>query len=93
MLLLKPIALTKCRPACLKSRVALFEGTWEKYHAGTARVPKGPNWPGEKSDYLKDFTYDANTEISYFLGEAMKEATNSSRCTSIGRLCFDVQQL
>lgn len=66
--------LNKMSARLLKSRVALFEGTWEKYHAGTARVPKGPNWPGEKSDYLKDFTYDANTEISYFLGEAMKEA-------------------
>ena len=40
-----------------KSRVALFEGTWEKYHAGTARVPdKSAGWPGASMDYNADFT-------------------------------------
>ena len=28
----------------LKSRVALFEGTWLKYFKGTAFVPKGEGW-------------------------------------------------
>lgn len=58
----------------LKSRVALFEGTWEKYHAGTARVPGGEGWPGAKADYLKGFTIDLNAEIKYFLDEAVKSA-------------------
>lgn len=58
----------------LKSRVALFEGTWEKYHAGTARVPNGAGWPGANADYLKGYVYDAAAEIEFFLTEAMKEA-------------------
>lgn len=58
----------------LKSRVGLFEGTWEKYHAGTARVPGGPGWPGANAEYLKGFTIDLNTEIKYFLDEAIKAA-------------------
>ena len=58
----------------LKSRVGLFEGTWEKHHAGTARVPGGPGWPGANTDYLKGFTINLNEEIKYFLGEATKAA-------------------
>lgn len=55
----------------LKSRVALYEATWEKYHAGTAMVPNGPGWPGATKDYLKNYQYDANKEITYFLQQAM----------------------
>ena len=66
--------LTKDCAALLKSRVALFEGTWEKYHKGTARVPGGPGWPGAQKDYLKGFTIDIDAEIKYFLGEAKKAA-------------------
>ena len=53
------------------SRVALFEGTWLKNHKGTALVPGGPGWPGN-SALLGDFNID--TEIAYFLGEAMTAA-------------------
>ena len=53
----------------LKSRVALYEGTWLKHHDGTAFVPGGPGWPGSDSE-----GYNAQTEISFFLGEAMKAA-------------------
>ena len=53
----------------LRSRVALFEGTWLKHHDGTAFVPGGPGWPGTDAE-----GYNAQTEISYFLGEAMKSA-------------------
>ncbi len=60
--------------ALLKSRVALFEGTWEKYHRGTARVPGGPGWPGANADYLSDYSISIDTEIKYFLGEAMSAA-------------------
>lgn len=31
----------------MKSRVALFEGTWLKYFKGTAFVPNGDGWPGK----------------------------------------------
>lgn len=31
----------------LKSRVALFEGTWLKYFKNTAFVPNGDGWPGK----------------------------------------------
>ncbi|MGV8093880.1 MAG: RagB/SusD family nutrient uptake outer membrane protein [Mangrovibacterium sp.] len=66
--------LTKDCAALFKSRVALFEGTWEKYHRGTARVPGGEGWPGKNMDYLKDFSINLDTEIAYFLGEAVKAA-------------------
>lgn len=51
-----------------KSRVALYEGTWETYHQGTARVPGGPGWPGG--------TFEGNlaTEINFFLTQAMEAA-------------------
>lgn len=55
----------------LRSRAALFEGTWEKYHKGTAFVPGGPGWPGKTEDISG---YDIDAEIKYFLGEAMKSA-------------------
>lgn len=51
-----------------KSRVALYEGTWETYHKGTARVPGGPGWPGGT------FSGNLDTEIAFFLDEAMKAA-------------------
>ena len=53
----------------LKSRVALYEATWEKYHAGTAFVPGGQGWPGKDAQ-----GYNAQTEIDYFLTEAMSAA-------------------
>lgn len=55
----------------IRARVALFEGTWEKHHKGTAFVPGGPGWPGKAAD-VQGFDIDA--EISFFLGEAMKSA-------------------
>lgn len=53
----------------LRSRVALYEGTWLKHHDGTAFVPGGPGWPGTDAE-----GYNAQTEIDYFLGEAMASA-------------------
>lgn len=55
----------------LRARVALFEGTWEKYHKGTAFVPGGKGWPGDAAD-VSGFNID--TEIAYFLDEAMKSS-------------------
>lgn len=55
----------------LRSRVALFEGTWLKHHKGTAFVPGGPGWPGNTAD-LDGFNID--NEINYFLTECMKSS-------------------
>ncbi|MCH5318539.1 MAG: RagB/SusD family nutrient uptake outer membrane protein [Paramuribaculum sp.] len=63
--------LNKACAQVLRSRVALFEGTWLKYHKGTALVPGGPGWPGDQS-MLNGFNID--TEINYFLTEAMASA-------------------
>lgn len=60
--------------ALIKSRVALFEATWEKYHKGTAFVPGGSGWPGASADYLKDFSIDIDSEIKYFLQQAVEAA-------------------
>ncbi|WP_289024001.1 RagB/SusD family nutrient uptake outer membrane protein [uncultured Salegentibacter sp.] len=69
--------ISKSAAQLLASRVALFEGTWLKYHQGTARVPGGPNWPG--SSQHPNFSYPAGSisaEADYFLGKAMEYADN-----------------
>ncbi|MDO5104860.1 RagB/SusD family nutrient uptake outer membrane protein [Capnocytophaga sp.] len=66
-----------------RSRVALFEGTWLKYHKGTARVPGGANWPGASASYLSGFTIDIDAEINYFLTEAMASAKAVAEGTSL----------
>lgn len=53
-----------------KSRVALYEATWEKYHAGTARVPGGPGWPGDAASFNTDMT----AEINFFLEQTIESA-------------------
>ncbi|BES59924.1 RagB/SusD family nutrient uptake outer membrane protein [Dysgonomonas capnocytophagoides] len=58
----------------LKSRVALFEGTWLKYFKGTAFVPNGTDWPGAQKDYNSGYQYPSGSideEINYFLDQAM----------------------
>ena len=57
-----------------RSRVALYEGTWLKYHKGTAHVPGGPGWPGANMPYLSGFSINIDSEINYFLTEAMTSA-------------------
>ena len=61
----------------MKSRVALYEGTWEKYFAGTAFVPNDTDWPGAGKDYNKGYQFpsgDIESESKYFLKIAMDEA-------------------
>ncbi|TDE11267.1 RagB/SusD family nutrient uptake outer membrane protein [Dyadobacter psychrotolerans] len=61
----------------LKSRVALYEGTWLKYFKGTAYVPKGPEWPGNGKSYNASYQFPSGSidgEISYFLTQAMASA-------------------
>ena len=55
----------------LKSRVALYEGSWLKNFKGTAFVPGGKGWPGNPAD-VSGFNSDA--EVAYFLDEAMKSS-------------------
>lgn len=55
-----------------KSRVALHEATWLKYHQGTAHVPGGPGWPG--AGKVENYSVDIAAEINYFLTEAMSAA-------------------
>ncbi|MCC8188717.1 MAG: RagB/SusD family nutrient uptake outer membrane protein [Bacteroides sp.] len=69
--------ITRNAALVLKARVALFEATWEKYHAGTAMVPNGPGWPGKDKDYNQSYNFPGGSlegEIHFFLEEAMKAA-------------------
>lgn len=59
----------------LKARVALYEGTWERYHAGTCFVPGNSKWPG--STTWPNFQFpsgSAENEVNFFLDEAIKAA-------------------
>lgn len=63
-----------CRDAALqlKARVALYEATWERYHAGTCFVPGNSKWTGAKT--WPDFEFEAGSaeaEIDYFLDQAI----------------------
>lgn len=57
-----------------KSRVALFEATFELYHKGSGRVPGDANWPGKDKEWNKGKTFDQASEVNFFLDEAMKES-------------------
>ena len=59
----------------LKSRVALFEGTWLKYFKGTAFVPGTDDWPGKA--YNPDFAWplgSIDAEIDWFLDQCIAES-------------------
>mgnify|MGYP002960189417 CR=1 FL=1 len=61
----------------MKSRVALFEGTWLKYFKDTPFVPNGPGWPGKAKDYNANYEYptgSVESESLYFLKIAMEAA-------------------
>ena len=58
----------------IKSRVALYEGTWLKYFKGTAFVPNGEGWPGKAKEYNADYQYPSgsiDSEINWFLEQSM----------------------
>lgn len=66
---------TKSVAYALKARVALYEGTWEKYHANTCFVPGNSKWPGQA--YWPDFSWksgSAQAEINFFLDQAIEAA-------------------
>ncbi|MEG2514915.1 MAG: RagB/SusD family nutrient uptake outer membrane protein, partial [Bacteroidaceae bacterium] len=57
----------------LLARVALYEGTWLKYHGGTGLAPGNPKWPGNK--YFPNFAFqagDITAEANFFFDEAIK---------------------
>lgn len=53
------------------SRVALYEATFEKYHAGTGRVPGDANWPGKSKEWNAGKTFDQAGEVRFFLEKAV----------------------
>lgn len=66
-----------CRDAAyaLKARVALYEASWERYHAGTCFVPGNSKWVGATS--WPDFKFKAGSaedEVNFFLEEAIAAA-------------------
>lgn len=67
--------ITRDAALALKSRVALYEGTWERYHAGTCFVPGNSKWPGRAT--WPNFQFpsgSAENEVNFFLDEAIKAA-------------------
>ena len=64
--------ITKDLALLIKSRVALFEATFEKYHKGSGRVPGDPNWPGASKNTGKSFNIDG--EVSFFLDQCLSAA-------------------
>lgn len=70
--------ITKNAAFLLKARVALFEATWEKYHAGTALVPNGKDWPGATKEYNRNYQFpsgSAEKEIEFFLDQALEASS------------------
>lgn len=61
----------------VKSRVALFEGSWLKYFKGTPFVPNGEGWPGKAKDYNAGYEYPSgsvDSESEYFFRIAAESA-------------------
>lgn len=78
--------ITRDAALLLKARVALYEATFEKYFAGTPFVPDASaGWPGAQKGYNKNFSYDNQTEVNFFLDQAMaaaKEVADAHPLTS-----------
>ena len=61
----------------LKSRVALYEGSWLTNFKGTPFVPGEQGWPGAKKDYNANFKFEAGSldaEAKYFFQQAADAA-------------------
>jgi hypothetical protein len=67
----------------MKSRVALFEASFETYHKGTPRVPGEQGWPGANMSYNAGKTFDINGEISFFLDEALSASEQVADATTL----------
>ena len=78
------VRLSKEAALLLKSRVALYEASFLSYHRGTPRVPGEPGWPGAKMSYNSGFSINLDSEINYFLDQAMsasKEIADNAELT------------
>lgn len=66
-----------CKDAAyvMKARAALYEATWEKYHAGTTFVPGNAKWVGAAT--YPDFKFvagSAEAEYNFFFDQAIAAA-------------------
>lgn len=66
--------LTQDAAYLLKSRVALYIGSWLKNFKGTPFVPGGQGWPGTSKSYNASFNINIDEEINFFLDESMAAA-------------------
>jgi len=63
-----------CRDAALllKARAALYEATWERYHAGTVFVPGNAKWAAVSGNSGYSFPAgSAEAEVTFFLDQAI----------------------
>ncbi len=74
-----------------KSRVALFEATFEKYHKGSGRVPGDENWPGLKMAYNAGKSFNIDSEIDYFLTQAMDAAKQVANDANLSENTHTIQ--
>lgn len=56
----------------VKSRVALYEASFETYHKGTGRVPGDEGWPGAKLH--PNYQFDVTAHVKDLLTQAMEAA-------------------
>ena len=70
----KKVRINKYAALAMKSRMALYEATFEKYHRGTGRVPGDANWPGKNKEWNKSFTINQDDEVNFFLDQAIDAA-------------------
>lgn len=68
------VRINKNAALAMKSRMALYEATFEKYHRGTGRVPGDANWPGKNKEWNKNFTINQDDEVNFFLDQAINAA-------------------
>ena len=68
------VRINKYAALAMKSRMALYEATFEKYHRGTGRVPGDANWPGKNKEWNKNFTINQDDEVNFFLDQAIDAA-------------------
>src|SRR3546814_16027550 len=79
--------LSKACAQLLKSRVALYEGTFLKYFSGTAFVPNGPEWPGKSKEYNASYNFTSGSiegEIEFFLNQTLDARSEEH---SVGNEC------
>ncbi len=73
--------ITKDLALLIKSRVALYEATFEKYHKGSGRVPGDSNWPGASKNSGKSFDIDG--EVKFFLQQCLDAAAQVADAHSL----------